>query len=198
MISNSSFQLNTRKNSEALTCSVSSIQRSSMRLNTILFNNDKCVENKKVLNTHKPIICISQEPLSTGFAKTELMSECFLDDISTRMSSNSQVTSSDFGLSNGNEEDTDSFGISSDSEENELANELKSRSEADDELASLFADNEPIQSERVPSFARPCNPIVRDRKFTMARCHAPSLEAQPMTCFSSFKSTNYTLGQRVS
>lgn len=169
-----------------------------MRVNAILFKNGKCVENMNVFESAQTNHLLNHEPLNTDFAKTELMSECFLDDISTRMSSNSQVTSSDFGLSNSNEEDTDSFGISSDSEENELANELKSRSEADDELASLFADNEPIKSQRVPSFARPCNPIVRDRKFTMARCQAPSLDEQPMTCFSNFKSTNYTLGQRVS
>jgi hypothetical protein len=141
---------------------------------------------------------LNKEPLLTDFAKTESMSECFVDDFSTRKSSNSQVSTSDFGISSSNEEDTDSFGIFSDGDENELANEIKSRNEADDELASLFAEDVPETSRRLAAFARPCNPIVCDRKFTMARCHAPSLEEQSMRCFSSFKSNNYILGQGVS
>jgi hypothetical protein len=157
-------------------------------------NNYKCF----VLIKENNSTCgLNKEPLLTDFAKTESMSECFVDDFSTRKSSNSQVSASDFGISNSNEEDTDSFGIFSDGDENELANEIKSRNEADDELASLFAEDEPEPSRRLAAFARPCNPIVRDRRFTMARCLAPSLEEQPMRCFSSIKSNNYILGQGV-
>ena len=80
------------------------------------------------------------------------------------------------------EEDTDSFMSSGDGDQ--CANDLKSRNEADDELATLFGSDEAWVTKscnsRMTGFQRPMNPIVNDSRFRMARCSAPSLEDQPM------------------
>ena len=87
-------------------------------------------------------------------------------------------------------EDTDSFISSGDGDD--LANEMKSRNEADDELATLFGsdDNNFTKScnARSVCFQRPMNPIVNDNRFKMARCSAPSLEKQSMKMSSFTKS----------
>jgi hypothetical protein len=80
-------------------------------------------------------------------------------------------------------EDTDSY-FSSFLEESDLENEIKSRNEAEDELASLFEISEDCASNspdaRMSFFERPRNPIVCDSKFVLARCSAPSVVEQPM------------------
>lgn len=97
---------------------------------------------------------------------------------------NSLEVSSSFGSLSSQEydEDTDSDICPQEVDEDELANEIRSRNEADDELASLFeADSScasaPCEPSR-PVFARPGNPVVQDRRFLQPRCSAPSFEGR--------------------
>lgn len=118
-----------------------------------------------------------------NFDKPSSLPNGFLTDFSNRQSSFLEASSSDSYDSSESNEDTESD-LSSD--EDELENEIKSRNEADDELASLLGSDESCASEPCrrmgPILERPNNPIVQDRRFQMARCSAPSLEEQQRPC----------------
>eukprot|EP00343_Euplotes_focardii_P003011 CAMPEP_0205806724 /NCGR_PEP_ID=MMETSP0205-20121125/10358_1 /ASSEMBLY_ACC=CAM_ASM_000278 /TAXON_ID=36767 /ORGANISM="Euplotes focardii, Strain TN1" /LENGTH=137 /DNA_ID=CAMNT_0053080049 /DNA_START=208 /DNA_END=621 /DNA_ORIENTATION=+ len=116
-----------------------------------------------------------------NFAKPSSLPSGYLTEISNKKNSYNPTSSSDSYSYQEYEEDTDSD-LSSEGDEDEFVNELQSRNEADDELASLFGSDESCVSEPIkslaPIFTRPNNPIVQDRRFMMSGSSAPSLEEQ--------------------
>lgn len=71
----------------------------------------------------------------------------FLTEFSSRKSSLEEDSSMNSLSSHEYDEDTDSDFCSKEVDEDELANEMKSRNEADDELASLFESDSSCASE---------------------------------------------------
>lgn len=111
----------------------------------------------------------------------------FLSNFNDAHQASVKLSSSDWISENDLSEDTELFVNSGDELENELENEVKSRHEADDELASIFGSSEISTSKSSNSthsgFQRPHNPIIYDRSFNLPRCSAPSIEMkQQMAC----------------
>ena len=108
----------------------------------------------------------------------------FLSTLPVSNQNSIELSSSDCFSEQDSSQDTESFANSNDELDNELVNEVKSRLEADDELASIFGSNETWISNssntRVSDIQRPHNPIVYDKNFIFPRCSAPSIEKQPL------------------
>lgn len=135
------------------------------------------------LNNEK--ITARQSMQSTTLGMPSSMPNGFLEHYPLQKLSISEDFSSESALDGEYSQDTDSFFESGDSSEEDLANEIKSRSDAEDELANIFGSEEPssFAVERTNSFSRPLNPMVYDREFVFARCSAPSLGVQNQASF---------------
>jgi hypothetical protein len=130
-------------------------------------------------NNTKLVSCMQ---LGDNLVKPSSLPNSFLAEASTQRNTLSGAGSSQFLSVQDSDEDTESFLSAGDNDENDLANEINSRNEAEDELAELLGggnmSSSPARAPVAPSFVRPANPIVHDRHFAMARSSAPSLEAQ--------------------
>lgn len=124
----------------------------------------------------------------------------FLSNFNDALNASIKLSSSDWISENDLSEDTELFVNSGDELENELENEVKSRHEADDELASIFGSNESSTSKSSNStlkgFQRPHNPIIYDRNFNLPRCSAPSIEVKQQMACSFYNSKPF--GQTIS
>lgn len=130
-------------------------------------------------NNTKLVNC---DQMEENLVKPSSLPNSFLAEASTQRNTFSGAGSSEFLSVQDSDEDTESVLSAGDSDENDLANEINSRNEAEDELSELLgggnSSSTPASAPRAPAFVRPSNPIVNDRHFAMARSSAPSLEAQ--------------------
>ena len=85
---------------------------------------------------------VTPEHLSTSYSKPGSCPNGFLSTWPQARHSYEQESSSESLSEQYSDEDTESYMSSGDGDENELTNEIKSRNDADDELASIFGSDE--------------------------------------------------------
>lgn len=161
------------------------------------FSGRRLADSGKDRCSGQPINTRLIKPQPMNMVKPSSCPKAFLGRFSAHQEEGHHAEHSDFFVGQDSDEDTESFFSSGDSDDNHLSNEVQERNEADEELATLFGSDDICQpipfNSRKSAFQRPLNPIIYDRKFTMARCSAPSAGEPSLYCpFAKAKSEGYT------
>ena len=111
-------------------------------INIILDGESQDFSRSRRLDQLKFRSKVNQNSLNIGYSKPSSCPNGFLDNISESKPIFNQEAISNSISEQDSEEDTNSFLDSGDGIDDVIANEIKSRNEADDELASIFGSDD--------------------------------------------------------
>jgi len=155
-------------------------------------------ERSRIMSQRFEENLVKSSSFINSYSSTSSCPNGFFDNFPQQKQSISDESCSDSFSEEDYSEDTESLMDSGDSSESDLSSEIKSRNEADEELANIFGSDETQTNSscdaRASCFLRPLNPMVNDRQFVLPRCSAPSIERQPMASnFTKYNSEAITL-----
>lgn len=142
MISNLTQGNGYKASNEASSPAVPLNNFSKNTLNIVLSKDRQNVHRNRVVRHPQFTRLVNQKPMNVNYPKPSSCPNGFFDDISEPKNFYEQDVASDSFAEQDSEQDTDSYLSSGDGIEDELANEIKSRNEADDELASIFGSDD--------------------------------------------------------